>query len=227
MRMEALIFDMDGLMIDSERLYFDAERELAAAHGRVVQDSTLWKMMGRKPLESMRLFVEELGIRERAEDLLVQRDEVMRRKLASDLKPMPGLEHILERFRGKLKMAVATGAQREFLDITLDSLRIRDRFDVLQTSDGISRGKPDPEIYLAACAGLGLAPAACVVLEDAENGVRAARAAGCYVIAVPSEYSRTHDFSDAHFIASDLFQAADHVAGIAGAITEAGCRPDR
>jgi len=214
MRIRALIFDMDGLMIDSERLYFEAEREMAAAHGRRVEDSTLWKMMGRKPLESMQLFVDELGIPGRAEDLLRERDEVMRRKLACDLKPMPGLEHILERFHGRLKLAVATGAQREFLDITLDGLGIRDRFDVLQTSDGIARGKPDPEIYLAACAKLGLAPAECAVLEDAENGVRAARAAGCRVIAVPSQYSRTHDFSDAHFIASDLFHAADHVHGL-------------
>jgi HAD superfamily hydrolase (TIGR01509 family) len=214
MRIQALIFDMDGLMIDSERLYFEAEREIAAAHGKVVEDATLWKMMGRKPLESMRLFVEELGIRQRAEDLLRRRDGLMREKLARDLKPMPGLEHILERFHAKLRLAVATGAQREFLDITLDSLKIREKFDVLQTSDGIARGKPDPEIYLAACEKLGLAPAACVVLEDAENGVRAGRAAGCHVIAVPSEYSRAHDFSDAHFIAPDLFKAADHVAAL-------------
>jgi HAD superfamily hydrolase (TIGR01509 family) len=211
MRLKALILDMDGLMIDSERLYFKAEREIAGRFDKKVEDRTLWKMMGRKPIESMRIFAEELELTASPDELLKMRDAIMKEQLARDLRPMPGLDRIMTGFQGKLKLAVATGAPGEFLDIVLDQLHARDRFAVLQTSDDIARGKPDPEIYEKTCRRLGLPAGECAVLEDSENGVIAAVKAGCYVIAVPSEYSRTHDFSSADFIARDLFHAAGHI----------------
>jgi HAD superfamily hydrolase (TIGR01509 family) len=198
MALSALIFDMDGLMVDTERLYFASERDVAARFGKEVKDGVLWKMMGRKPVAA-------------PEKLLEMRDEIMRRKLREDLRPMPGLERIVGDFHGTLRLAVATGATREFLDIVMDRLGLRDRFDVLQHSDDIVRGKPDPEIYVRTCSRLALPPGDCAVLEDSENGVVAAKAAGCRVIAVPSEYSRTHDFSRADFVAPDLFRAASRV----------------
>ncbi|MFH1434471.1 MAG: HAD family phosphatase [Pseudomonadota bacterium] len=213
MRPEALIFDMDGLMIDSERLYFEAEREIAGRFGKTVEDRTLWNMMGRKPLESLAIYAKDLGLAGTVtpEELLGIRDKIMKKKLAADLEPMPGLERIIGDFHGTLKLAVATGAPMEFLDITLDGLDLRDKFDVLQASDDIGRGKPDPEIYLTTCARLRLAPEACVVLEDAQHGVVAAKAAGCHAVAVPTEYSTGQDFSRADFIAPDLSRAADYI----------------
>ena len=213
MQLDALIFDMDGLMIDSERLYFEAEKEIAGRFGKTVEDRTLWNMMGRKPLESMAVYAQDLGLAGTItpEELLVIRDKIMKRKLADDLEPMPGLERIIGDFHGTLKLAVATGAPMEFLDITLDGLDLRDKFNVLQASDDIEQGKPDPEIYIKTCERLGLAPEACVVLEDAQHGVVAGKEAGCYVIAVPSEYSQGHDFGRADFIASDLSHAADYI----------------
>jgi len=127
---------------------------------------------------------------------------------------MPGLSHIIDAFYGRLKLAISTGAQKEFLDIAVDQLGIRDKFDVLQASDEIIRGKPDPEIFLKTCDKLGLEPKECMVLEDSENGVRAARRAGCFVIAVPSEYTHMQDFCSAHFVASDLQEAANHIEAL-------------
>ena len=210
-RPAALVFDMDGLMIDSERLYFAAEREIAARYGKTLRDEQLWPLMGRKPIESLRLLRGILGIDTPAEELLEWRNRLMLEKMRRELGAMPGLAGILQAFHGRLKLAVATGAQREFLDIALDTLRIRPYFDVLQTADGLERGKPDPEIYLLACRGLGLPPAECVVLEDARNGVLAAKAAGCPVIAVPSDYTRGQDFAAADWIEQDLFAAARRV----------------
>lgn len=211
MAMEALIFDMDGLMIDSERLYFAAEREMAGGFGRTVRDETLWKMMGRKPIESMRILAAELGLPATPEELLKMRDKMMRQKLEEDLRPMPGLDYIINALSGRLKLAVATGAPMEFLDIMVDKLGIREKFAVLQSSDDISRGKPDPEIYLVTSKRLGIHPEKCVVLEDSENGALAGKRAGCYVIAVPSEYSVGQDFSFADFVAGDLIEAARQV----------------
>jgi len=211
---KALIFDMDGLMVDSERLYQEAQRDIAARFGKRVKDETLGRMMGRKPIESLVIFVEEHGIPATAEEVFRMRNEIMRGKIERDLKPMPGLDHILGTFFGKLKLSVATGAQQEFLDLVVDNLGIRGLFDVLQSSDGVALGKPDPEIYIAACRNLSLEPRDCVVLEDAANGVLAGKRAGCYVIAVPSEYTHKQDFARADYIARDLFDASRHIKAL-------------
>ena len=205
---------MDGLMIDSERLYFAAEREMAAAWGKDIRDEQLWPLMGRKPIESLRLLRGILGIETSPEELLEWRNRLMLEKMGRELGAMPGLFEILDAFYGRLKLAVGTGAQREFLDIALDTLDIRKYFDVLQTADGLERGKPDPEIYLIACRRLRLPPGECIVLEDAHNGVLAGKAAGCPVIAVPSDYTRGQDFSAADWIEPDLFAAARRIEGL-------------
>ncbi len=214
LRLSALIFDMDGLMIDSERLYFAAEREMAACYGKEIRDEQLWPLMGRKPIESLRLLRGILDIETPAEELLDWRNRLMLEKMGSDLGAMPGLIEILDAFHGRLKLAVGTGAQKEFLDIALDTLRIRRYFDVLQTADAVERGKPDPEIYLLTCRRLGLPPRECVVLEDARNGVLAGKGAGCPVIAVPSDYTRGQDFSAADWVEPDLFAAAQRIESL-------------
>lgn len=211
---KALILDMDGLLIDSERLYFQTEREMARKFNRTVEDKTLWKMMGRNPIESMEIFVREVGLSLSPEEALGRRNLIMRNKLKTDLKPMPGLHHILDAFSGRLKMAVCTGAQKEFLDIVVDQLGIRNRFDVLQSSEEIRRGKPHPEIYLKTCRKLKLSPEDCAVLEDSSNGALAGKRAGCYVIVVPSEYTRGQDFHFADFVAEDLVQAEMHITAL-------------
>ena len=214
MAVKAIIFDMDGLMIDSERLYREAQREIGRFFGREVRDEVLWRMMGRKPIESLVIFVEEHGIPATPEEVFRMRNEIMRGKLAHDLAAMPGLDHILAAVYSRVKLAVATGAQQEFLDLIVDKLGIRDRFDVLQSSDSVSVGKPDPEIYLAACAKLGLEPSECIVLEDSANGVLAGKRAGCLVIAVPSEYTKKQDFSAADSIVRDLFEASRQIESL-------------
>jgi len=209
--LRALIFDMDGLMIDSERLYWEVERGIARSYEREVKEETLWKMMGRRPIEGVRIFVEEVGLPISAEETLALRDRRMREKYRLEAEAMPGLFSILDAFSGRLKLAVCTGAQGEFMEIVLDRLKIRDRFDVLQASDEIEKGKPDPEIYLKTCVRLGLEPQQCVVLEDSSNGCLAGKRAGCYTIAVPSEYSRGQDFGSADYVASGLPDAEKHI----------------
>ncbi|MGB7294043.1 MAG: HAD family phosphatase [Candidatus Aminicenantales bacterium] len=211
---KALIFDMDGLMVDSERLYWQVEKGMAAQFDKKVSEETLWKMMGRRPIEGMRIFVQDVGLPISAERALDMRDNLMRDKYKNESEPMPGLTHILDTFHGRLKLAVCTGAQGEFMEIVVDRLKIRDRFDVLQASDGIKKGKPDPEIYLAACAKLGVAPRQSIVLEDSANGCLGGKRAGCYTIAVPSEYSKGQDFGCADFIAADLYAAERHISGL-------------
>lgn len=208
---KAVVFDMDGLMIDSERLYFEVEREMARRYGREVKDETLWRMMGRKPIEGLTIFVEELGLPLEPAEAVRLRNDLMRERMKHDLQPMPGLFSILEALHGKFKLAVSTGAPQEFLDIALNKLGVREKFDALQASDHIRKGKPAPEIFLKTCQKLGVRPEEAIVLEDSENGVIAGKRAGCFVIAVPSEYTRGQDFSQADFIATSLFDAEIYI----------------
>jgi HAD superfamily hydrolase (TIGR01509 family) len=201
-------------MIDSERLYWQVEKDLALSYRKEVKEETLWKMMGRRPIEGLRIFVEDLGLPISAEEALALRDVRMREKYRDESEAMPGLFHILDTFYGKLELAVCTGAQREFMEVVVDRLKIREKFNVLQASDEIKKGKPDPEIYLTTCARLGAHPRGCIVLEDSSNGALAGKRAGCYTIAVPSEYSRGQDFSFVDFVASDLFAAEKHIFGL-------------
>ncbi len=211
---KALVFDMDGLMIDSERLYFDVEKQIARRYGKKVKDETLWRMMGRRPIEGLTIFVRELGLPLDPAEAVKIRNDLMREKMKQDLLPMPGLFHIINAFYGQLKLAVSTGAPQEFLDIAVDKLGIRDKFDVLLASDDIRRGKPDPEIFLKTCERLGVAPGKAIVLEDSENGVIAGKRAGSTVIAVPSEHTRGQDFSQADFIAANLFEAEKYIRSL-------------
>jgi HAD superfamily hydrolase (TIGR01509 family) len=202
--LKAVIFDMDGLMIDSERLYIDSERAMAALRGKELPESCIEKMMGHKPIESMAIFKEDLSLSESAAELLAERDALMRDKMEHDLVPMPGLFDLLKAVSGRFSLAIATGASRPFLDLTLEGLQIRSLFSALVCADDVSRGKPDPEIYLSAASRLGVLPGECLVLEDSANGIRSASSAGCRTIAVPSFYTKDQDFSLADKICPSL-----------------------
>jgi HAD superfamily hydrolase (TIGR01509 family) len=212
--MRAIVFDMDGLMIDSERIYWDAGRHIARQYGKEVSDQTLGRMMGRKPLESLTVFAHELGIPQPPEVLLAAREARVVTALKAGVEPMPGLMDVLPVLGLKYKLAIATSARRSMVDIIMRSLGVEHYFTVVQTSDDVPNGKPDPEIYLKAMGKLGVEPAESVVLEDSSNGALSGKRAGAYVIAVPSQYTRQQDFSFADYIAADLHDAAAHIAAI-------------
>lgn len=220
MQIDAVIFDMDGLMIDSERVYWAAGREVAKAHGKTVQDTTLGRMMGRSPVDSMRVFAQETGIDRPPEQLLEERDSRVYEMLRTSAEPMPGLQETLERLHKHFKLAIATSAKRYFVDLIDKRINFVHYFQVVQTSEGVVNGKPHPEIYLKAMQRLGVPPERCVVLEDSSNGARAGKNSGAYTIAVPSEHTRDQDFSFVDEVASSLPDAAERIERIANAKKE-------
>ena len=209
--MKAIIFDMDGLMVDTEGLYFDTERIIAKKFSKEVKDETLWKMMGRKPVEAIEIFAKDLEINISVEELLKMRDDLFVEKLKKELVPMPGLFDILDEFKDKIKLAIATGSPDKFLQTVLDKLNLKSYFEVLQTSDEIINGKPNPEIYLRTMDKLQVLPSETVVLEDSSNGALAGVKAGCYTIAIPNEYTYKQDFSFVNYVAKNLFDGKEHI----------------
>src|SRR5687767_10527400 len=110
MHLRAVIFDMDGLMIDSERVYWAAGREVARRRGKAVPDATLGRMMGRSPVDSMTVFATETGIDEDPSELLAERDAKVYEILRAEATPMPGLFEALDRLHGRYRLAIATSA---------------------------------------------------------------------------------------------------------------------
>jgi len=182
--MLAVIFDMDGLMIDSEKIYWAVGRELAREYGKEVSDQTLGRMMGRSPIDSVALFATELGLAQSPRELHEIREARVQRALERGVDAMPGLLEVLAQVKPGYRLGIATSAPMRLVEIVLRKLEIERFFDAVQTSDGVQHGKPDPEIYLKAARKLGAPPAECFVLEDSSNGAQAARRAGAYVIAV-------------------------------------------
>ena len=124
---------------------------------------------------------------------------------------MPALHATLDRLHPRYSLAIATSARRYFVDIIDAPIGFGRYFSVIQTSEGVVEGKPNPEIYLKAMKQLGVLPAACVVLEDSSNGARAGKASGAYTIAVPNDYTRDQDFSFVDHVAANLTDAAERI----------------
>lgn len=209
--MKAILFDMDGLMVDTERLYIETESAIAQSYGKRLTEETIWKMMGKKAVEAMEIYIHDLKLELPVGEMIGIRDNLLEEKLRNELAPMPGLFEILEEYRRCLQLAIATGSPRKFLDIVLDKLKIGDYFQALQTADEIVNGKPDPEIYLKTIEKLGIPPEECIVLEDSQNGALAGKRAGCYTIAIPSIYTCKQDFSFVDYQAADLHEARRHI----------------
>src|SRR5438309_4819547 len=117
--MRAIVFDMDGLMIDSEKIYWAVGRQIAREFGKEVKDETLGRMMGRSPLDSVILFTKETGIDMDPKALHEMREARVLAALKAGVDPMPGLMEVLERFKPRFKLGIATSAARYMVDVSL------------------------------------------------------------------------------------------------------------
>ena len=196
-------------MVDTEPIYWEVTRELAKKYGTTVADSTLRRMMGRSAVDAIRSFAGECGITAASPaGLLIEREQMMIARYAAGVEALPGLRQIIDRFCDGLRLAVATSSPRKFTDVLLPALGVADVFEVVQTGDDVTHGKPAPEIYLKCMGRLGVAPDQCAVLEDSPAGALAGKQAGAYVIAVPTHLTAGEDFSFADAQAANLVEAA-------------------
>lgn len=205
MKITTAIFDMDGLMFDTESLFRIVHEELARKYGTEFTIEMQNKMMGKKPLEAIELMIQELGLPLDPKGFLVERDALYVELLKTRSETMPGLFELLDFLDSKgVRRGMATSSIRPWVDILLDRFDLRKRFDAIATGEDAARGKPEPDIYLKALYDLKAKPEETIALEDALNGVRAAKAAGCFAIAVPNAITAHQDFSVADLVASSL-----------------------
>ncbi|UQA62632.1 HAD family hydrolase [Polyangium aurulentum] len=203
----ALIFDMDGLLVDSEPLWHRVEREFAAARGGEFTEAMALACTGQGIGNTIRFMGERLGF-----PVDVERDivEIVDRFIehVGGLVLKPGAQEILDEVRGKTRMALASSSPRRLIDAVLARFVIRDHFEVAVSGQEVARAKPWPDVFLRTAELLGEAPAHCVVFEDSLNGARAARAANMKVIAVPEGDPTGRGFEEvADVVVRDLFEA--------------------
>lgn len=204
-RPKAVVFDMDGLMFNTEDVYWHVGSELLRRRGREFTRELSDAMMGLKPEPSFRRMIEWHGLEDHWEDLAAESEEIYFRVLDEHLDVMPGLLGLLDALeQAAMPKAIATSSGRRTLRTLLGRFDLEPRFVFALTAEDITRGKPDPEIYLAAAARFGLDPPEVLVLEDSQAGCRSAAAAGALTVAVPGEHSRNHDFSAATLVVQGL-----------------------
>jgi pseudouridine-5'-monophosphatase len=207
----ALIFDMDGLLVDSEGLAAEAMDRLLAEYQLTRNPEVQSKLLGRRLVEALAIVHEGYGIQEDVEVLIARYSELRIEALRGAVKPMPGAREIVARARlAGLPVALATSGMRIHADISLGETGLAGSFDAETTGDEVTRGKPAPDLFLIAAARLGIDPADAIVLEDSPLGVEAARAAGMRVIAVLGHPGREVTFPvEPDVVVESLFDAAD------------------
>lgn len=207
----ALIFDMDGLLIDSEKLYRKASFELLNQFGKIPGEDLFKKCIGRKLAQSMAIYVEMMDLPVSPDKMLYLMQKTMTKLIGEELTMMPGALDILEFYNGKCPIALATGSTKTILKAVLEKTNIEKYFDVILSSDEVKNGKPEPDIFLKAMEKLQVENDKCIIFEDAQNGVIAGRRAGAYVIAIPNEHTIKYDFSAADIVVKNLYKAMDHL----------------
>ena len=207
--LRAIIFDLDGLMADTEPLHMLAfNLVLQAAHVPHQYDRKEYgeKFVGITLQKNAEDVCEQFALPQSPDDI-VRAQRALFSLLISDVrnvKPMPGLCELLDFVEQRgLTKAVASGSQQDEVEKILRGLGVTERFPHVVSGTGM-RPKPDPEIYLTALGRLGASPAHTLALEDSNAGVRAAQAAGLRVIAVPSEFTRHQSLTEADLITDSL-----------------------
>jgi HAD superfamily hydrolase (TIGR01509 family) len=212
---EAVVFDLDGVLVDSEHVWDAARKELAAERGRPWPEQASRDMMGMSSLEWSRYMHEVVGLPEPPEQIsakVVRRlEEIYRRELPL----IDGAVEAVERLAERWPLGLASSSNRELIDLVLELSGLARCFLATVSSEEVPRGKPAPDVYLEAARRLGVSPASCVAIEDSENGIRSAKAAGMRVLAIPNP--RYPPAKDALVLADDVLTS---IKGLAPEILE-------
>ena len=185
-RYRAVIFDMDGLLLDTETLWHDAEVELFRRYGGDFTWEDKMAVIGTSFDTSARYFAERLGATpEQGPALIAQMLDIMQESLRRQVAGRPGALELVDRLRGRIPLGLASNSPRALVDTALATAQLGGVFDAIVTSDDVEHSKPAPDIYLLACERLGVPPRLALALEDSPSGVAAAKAAGLACIGVP------------------------------------------
>jgi beta-phosphoglucomutase family hydrolase len=203
----AVIFDMDGLMIETEHIHSQAFEHVLRKHGIEPEfnNDRIIHRPGRTGPENWRIFKEKHGLEDEVDSLLTESRAVFKILLLQHMTPKEGLLSLIKKLQeNNFKLALGSSASLKRINLILQKFGLFDIFDAIVSGENVKRGKPYPDIYLEVAKKLNINPENCLVLEDAESGIWAAHAAGMKIIAVPNRFTKSHDFSKADRIVNSL-----------------------
>lgn len=206
-RLQAVVFDMDGTLTDSEEEWDVVRRRLAADEGLPWPEEATRAMMGMSTPEWSSYLVEVVGLPGTPEDVARRTIDAMADAYHAGRIPiLHGAADAVHRMAEIAPLGVASSSPRELIEAGLELLRVRDLVAVVVSTEEVARGKPHPDGFLAACEQLRVDPAATVAIEDSTNGLRSALAAGLKVVAVPPRFHPPADdvLARAHAVIDDL-----------------------
>ena len=202
---KAVIFDMDGVMIDSEPLWEKAERILLGKRGIDYTPDYRDKIVGLNQNDSGALLIETFNLDESVVDIINERVKILTGIYEKELKTVEGLLPLLDEIKEQgIPLAVASSSPMRLIKFVLNMFSLNDYFDVLVSGECIENGKPHPDIYLEAARQLGVEPSECLAIEDSINGVLSAKSAGMVCIAVPDKRLTPDKFANADKIVDRL-----------------------
>jgi HAD superfamily hydrolase (TIGR01509 family) len=184
---DAVVFDLDGVLVDSEHVWDDVRESLAHERGGTWHPGAQRAMMGMSSPEWSRYMHERIGLAEPPEEINRIVVERMLERYAGGPPWIPGALEAVHRLAGAFPLGLASSSNRELIDTVLEAGDLAAFFRVAVSSEEVARGKPAPDVYLEAARRLGVDPAVCVAIEDSHNGIRSAKAAGMGCIAIPNE----------------------------------------
>lgn len=194
--LQAILFDLDGLMVDSEPHSLASWNAVLATRGVSLEQAVIDRMFGQRLIDTARMLVELYGLPEQPEALAQEKEVYQIAHLPGQIAPMPGLVSVIDLIeRHELQKAVASSGVYRYVTAVLKEIHVIDRFPTIVTGDAVVNGKPAPDIFLAAAGMLQVEPQCCLVLEDAPAGVQAAKAAGMRCAAVPNVHTQSLDLS--------------------------------
>lgn len=182
---DAVVFDLDGVLIDSEPVWERARRDLVAERGGHWAPDAQRRLMGMSTPEWARYLSEDLGVGLPPDEVAALVIDRMAASYREHIPLLPGAVEAVRRLAARWPLGVASSAAAVLIETVLQSAGLRSYFQVTMSTEQVPRGKPAPDIYLAVTERLGVPPAACAAIEDSSNGLRSAAAAGLHVIAIP------------------------------------------
>jgi HAD superfamily hydrolase (TIGR01509 family) len=185
---EAVVFDLDGLLLDTEQVWDEVREELARERGGRWHDRAQLEMMGMSSKEWARYMHDVVGLPDSPEEISAEVVRRMEARYREQLPLLPGAVEAVERLAERWPLGLASSSNRELIDLALELSGLAGSFRVTVSSEEVARGKPAPDVYLEAARRLDVPPERCAAIEDSHNGIRAAKAAGMRVVAIPNPH---------------------------------------
>jgi HAD superfamily hydrolase (TIGR01509 family) len=185
---DAVVFDMDGVIVDSEQVWDDVREQLAKERGGRWHEGAQAAMMGMSSPEWSAYMHDEIGLRESPDEINAEVVKRMLERYRDRLPLIDGAVEAVRRLASEFRLGVASSSNLPLIAAVLERAGIAELFDAVVSSEEVPRGKPAPDVYLEAMRRLGAEPGQAAAIEDSSNGIRAAHAAGMHVIALPNPH---------------------------------------